>query len=540
MVPATRARPTRSRTAPRTRGDGPGAQHSRPPPPVLLPAPAGMVPAPPRPATSPCTAPRTRGDGPGSEYWSGHGRFCSPHPRGWSQMPYDRQPPSGLLPAPAGMVPWIKCVWFECETAPRTRGDGPLPWAGLSGEDRCSPHPRGWSLKDLQAENDRLLLPAPAGMVPSPAVRAGTAPTAPRTRGDGPGTPKSGKPTSNCSPHPRDGPYMSPVGDDPRHCSRTRGMVPSRRTAASTRGLLPRTPRGWSPLPRGGPAAGRSASPHPRGWSLHKTATFTASHCSPHPRGWSLSAEFHSLLDALLPAPAGMVPTGRRPRRGSRPAPRTRGDGPLGLDTLVPARLLPAPAGMVPRPAPTPARHKPAPRTRGDGPGVSWTPTSSRVCSPHPRGWSLDVRPATDGTLCSPHPRGWSHRLGEGRDERGLLPAPAGMVPGHRARGVRHFAAPRTRGDGPLHVERQQTEGICSPHPRGWSLSYGSWGRVGNLLPAPAGMVPSARSTPRRVTSAPRTRGDGPDADFYWLPEGVCSPHPRGWSQELGEVVADL
>ncbi|GAA2615614.1 hypothetical protein GCM10010304_81180 [Streptomyces roseoviolaceus] len=30
--------------------------------------------------------------------------------------------------------------------------------------------------------------------------------------------------------------------------------------------------------------------------------------------------------------------------------------------------------------------------------------------------------------------------------------------------------------------------------------------------------------------SAPRTRGDGPESDYYTAVDDDCSPHARGWS----------
>ncbi|MPY37143.1 hypothetical protein FNH09_39795 [Streptomyces adustus] len=96
--------------------------------------------------------------------------------------------------------------------------------------------------------------------------------------------------------------------------------------------------------------------------------------CSPHPRGWSRRGTPADHPRSLLPAPAGMVPPRTRRPRSWRPAPRTRGDGPVRMVAL----------------------------------------TVSRRCSPHPRGWS---RAAYDREEV---PR--------------LLPAPAGMVPGSAIR----------------------------------------------------------------------------------------------------------
>ncbi len=251
-------------------------------------------------------------------------------------------------------------------------------------------------------------------------------------------------------------------------------------------------------------------------WKYSKTAatpTKTAGHpvCSPHPRGWSLERQRALRAGALLPAPAGMVPAAGPVTRTRTPAPRTRGDGPhkftavrcacncsphprgwsLG-DVLasVGVGLLPAPAGMVPTP---PVRRSPegtAPRTRGDGPVSVTVSSENSDCSPHPRGWSPSVPAAGVGV--------------------GLLPAPAGMVPGSSGRVAVPAAAPRTRGDGPYLSTDSDTRAVCSPHPRGWSRQARIRQAEAALLPAPAGMVPRSRRSRSSGAAAPRTRGDGP------------------------------
>ncbi len=169
----------------------------------LLPAPAGMVPDP-GPARRPAVpAPRTRGDGPSPSCGGSRASGCSPHPRGWSLR--DRQPRRlrRLLPAPAGMVPPTGTGASRGTPAPRTRGDGPERLAAAVGQPLCSPHPRGWSLHQPGRFRRHRLLPAPAGMVPRTAARRPSTRSAPRTRGDGPSSAASATPATNCSPHPR-------------------------------------------------------------------------------------------------------------------------------------------------------------------------------------------------------------------------------------------------------------------------------------------------------------------------------------------------
>ncbi len=80
-------------------------------------------------------------------------------------------------------------VWqLDTRAAPRTRGDVPRISQYPRPGGVCSPHPRGCSLHLSQITDPGFLLPAPAGMFPSktPSVAANS--TAPRTRGDVPGS----------------------------------------------------------------------------------------------------------------------------------------------------------------------------------------------------------------------------------------------------------------------------------------------------------------------------------------------------------------
>ncbi len=184
-----------------------------------------------------------------------------------------------------------------------------------------------------------------------------------------------------------------------------------------------------------------------------------------------------------------------------------------------------------------------APRTRGDGPWCCGTGGRERLCSPHPRGWSS------------------SRTVPEGC--RGLLPAPAGMVPVAKRSTSAPLTAPRTRGDGPSAFVFGGGHSRCSPHPRGWSQRVAA-GKPGvgllpapagmvppptsegpaddRLLPAPAGMVPLQQAHPRPVGPAPRTCGDGPGQTPTGSRSTPCSPHPRGWppGRRLGSTQALL
>ncbi|AIS02458.1 putative secreted protein (plasmid) [Streptomyces glaucescens] len=237
-------------------------------------------------------------------------------------------------------------------------------------------------------------------------------------------------------------------------------------------------------------------------------------------------------MPRLLPAPAGMVPGSTPATACAPPAPRARGDGP-GTQryqkppndcsprprgwSRVPGRtevhqvLLPAPAGMVPRTT-SPHRSCRAPRARGDGPWVAAGRIPVHSCSPRPRGWSP---PGTARNTSQP-----------------LLPAPAGMVRGDRCPRAVLPAAPRARGDGPWPLASSSSWMSCSPRPRGWSHRV-AVGRSGyDLLPAPAGMVPTAGARSTCRSPAPRARGDGPDRRGFEETAQNCSPRPRGWSSD--------
>src|SRR5690625_835883 len=152
-----------------------------------------------------------------------------------------------------------------------------------------------------------------------------------------------------------------------------------------------------------------------------------------------------------------------------------------------------------------------APRTRGDGPSRSSTGSLEGGCSPHARGWSL------------PH--------GGLFVREDVLPARAGMVPPLPLTPMPHGGAPRTRGDGPGHTLGEGGQAECSPHARGWSLSEEGGLRATPVLPARAGMVPVPPETITTLSSAPRTRGDGPTIPTPPRARSTCSPHARGWSR---------
>ena len=255
--------------------------------------------------------------------------------------------------------------------------------------------------------------------------------------------------------------------------------------------------------------------------------------------------------------------------------PRTRGDGPsrgAGAGAGVSgAAGFPARAGMDPRRSRRAACRIRIPRTRGDGPSARPRTARGSTDSPHARGWTSirDDEPGLapgfparagmdrgrgrprrggrriprtrgDGPLWmgaprhhpkdSPHARGWTENTpGQDVHESGF-PARAGMDPvGGGAQGG-WLGIPRTRGDGPRADWTRPSFAGDSPHARGWTLATVDCAGCMSGFPARAGMDPlTPRSSPS-WTGIPRTRGDGPRSRPTRYARASDSPHARGWT----------
>ncbi len=90
-------------------------------------------------------------------------------------------------------------------------------------------------------------------------------------------------------------------------------------------------------------------------------------------------------------------------------------------------------------------------------------------------------------------------------------------------------SAPRARGDGPDAAAMSLHVRCCSPHTRGWTRLPQHLKRALLLLPAHAGMDPTSRRAVTGWASAPRARGDGPAKVETWRAYILCSPRTRGW-----------
>ncbi len=211
----------------------------------------------------------------------------------------------------------------------------------------------------------------------------------------------------------------------------------------------------------------------------------------------------------------------------SSPAPRTRGDGPLPLSAAQREAFcsprprgwtLPLPgadqgSGLLPDLEPLPGESNALlSRARRDDPALVRTPARSRSCFPFARGWTL------------------LPNLGDGRQR--LLPASAGMAPDPSSRVRPPRPAPRLRGDGPAAPAQQAADLVCSPcprvvvvdyrcspHARGWPRREQRHRSGATLLPAPAGCSLLAQGCIGEKETAPHARGD--------VPSPTCPPRPR-------------
>mgnify|MGYP000506299289 CR=1 FL=1 len=111
---------------------------------------------------------------------------CSPRTRGWSRGRATGTSCASVLPAHAGMVPSSPSESARLGGAPRARGDGPATSPSQLVVVECSPRTRGWSLPDQHRAFHHDVLPAHAGMVPWIHTGRSRSNCAPRARGDGP------------------------------------------------------------------------------------------------------------------------------------------------------------------------------------------------------------------------------------------------------------------------------------------------------------------------------------------------------------------
>ena len=251
----------------------------------------------------------------------------------------------------------------------------------------------------------------------------------------------------------------------------------------------------------------------------------------PHARGWTDTEFAADEVDVGSPARAGMDPHRGVPRGGPEGLPRTRGDGPVLQRPHRPYDTAPPHArGWTPCYILLRADSCGSPARAGMDP-----PRRPRR-SPWPRlprtrgdGPSQLVR-AADDVVAPPHARGWTRPDGRRVAERVGSPARAGMDPCGRARPASRRRLPRTRGDGPEAEYFEEQAKMAPPHARGWTHGAGRGAGRGDGSPARAGMDRQGPPLLSATRWLPRTRGDGPVAIASWIAVCRAPPHARGWT----------
>ncbi|POX44380.1 hypothetical protein C3489_36500 [Streptomyces sp. Ru71] len=208
----------------------------------LLPAHAGIVPSTPSSCRRGWLAPRTRGDGPPVEYCFRNVGACSPRTRRWSRVPGRRELPAQLLPTHAGMAPCSASGRSPRRSTPRACGDGLVDQGGAD-LVTCSPpaRTRGWPRVRPAHALQPQLLPAHAGMFPTPKTRWLMGSSAPRARGDGPYPATLRTRAIHCFSRTQGWPWVA------RALPRGRVLPPARA------GMVPRSRETWGsgwPAPR--------------------------------------------------------------------------------------------------------------------------------------------------------------------------------------------------------------------------------------------------------------------------------------------------
>ncbi len=478
---------------------------------VVLPADAGVFPVRVTAGGASVRAPRRRGGVPRLAAAVTHHAQCSPPTRGCSALRSGRGRCRRVLPADAGVFRPRGRGAFAGVCAPRRRGGVPLAEDTDDIEVACSPPTRGCSVCRVKTAGQRVVLPADAGVFRSRSSPTGRSGCAPRRRG---GVPPSGAskrsagtcspPTRGCSgrgePHEGAGPVLpadAGVFRSPPPCTSSSSGAPRRRG--------------------GVPVAG----------SLTKALV----QCSPPTRGCSDRRRPVRAAAPVLPADAGVFRAGASPapRRGR--APRRRGGVPTlylggGADVRCspPTRgcseasrfgrqlllVLPADAGVFRRLSTASPTLRSAPRRRGGVPGDELEPGVHLQCSPPTRGCSA--------------PRFWSSASST------VLPADAGVFRTWRSRPSRRSRAPRRRGGVPAEGRTLQILHTCSPPTRGCSGLAGLRQGRPPVLPADAGVFRSDTPPTFPTGCAPRRRGGVPDAEYDLVLTVVCSPPTRGCS----------
>ncbi len=233
----------------------------------VVPACAGLVPARWR-ATCPLNCgPRVCGVGPMSRSPMAAPLLWSPRVRGWSRLLYRRCQHLSVVPACAGLVPPSSRSPTGLPCGPRVCGVGP-PVGGLRrGHHEWSPRVRGWSLRRRGPARGDRVVPACAGLVPRACRQAAGDARGPRVCGVGPFTTVSAQFLARWSPRVRGWSRRRGRGQaGNRVVPACAGLVPSPSSPSPGRSRGPRV-CGVGPAMRVACSARTRWSPRVRGWS---------------------------------------------------------------------------------------------------------------------------------------------------------------------------------------------------------------------------------------------------------------------------------
>ena len=178
-----------NKSSPHTRGSSggrlrPGSDTA------VVPAHAGVIPHHIPPTLAEGGRPRTRGGHPTGEARKSAPAGSSPHTRGSSQPWWRVLWAPRVVPAHAGVIRAGDHRHSHLRSRPRTRGGHPLNALLARDSYKSSPHTRGSSARPGPRPGPRRVVPAHAGVIPSPSPLMSAIWRRPRTRGGHPASPR--------------------------------------------------------------------------------------------------------------------------------------------------------------------------------------------------------------------------------------------------------------------------------------------------------------------------------------------------------------
>ncbi len=274
-------------------------------------------------------------------------------------------------------------------------------------------------------------------------------------------------------------------------------------------------------------SSGTSGGPRACGggpWTASGSCTRTA--WSPRVRGWSLERATAGYNVGVVPARAGVVPRPACCATRKDCGPRACGGGPMfgsGWDTLK--GWSPSVRGWSLPAQGFDDQGSVVPARAGVVPSSRVSSISAQAWSPRVRGWSPRGQGRVAVYWWSPRVRGWSGRLGPAMSVPVVVPARAGVVPSAARSGPGTPCGPRACGGGPCCGANSRRTRVWSPRVRGWSLLWSELPQDSGVVPARAGVAPRPVAARPSPTGAPCACGD-------------CSEVGDGWSAtERGEAA---